>query len=298
MENTYSKNFILKRNTLNEDYKLFYFDNLTKTPHFDHLHNYYEFYFILEGGYDFLIDGRNYPVHAGDLLVIPPMKHHHLLNTASNSRNRQFVLFMNTSFIKEIAYEHPDILFISNYVIEENEFLIRIKDSAFHNLQARFIHLFEEIKSNYLCNNLESNISVISLLVYINRVVYEPLNVEVIPFYNELSVDLCNYINNNLNEDLSLDTLSSMFFMSKPHISHVFKKQMGISIYQFILQKRLTLGRNCLVSDIPINQIHLHCGFQNYSSFFKAFKKEFGISPRQYKKNHSLPIGFSFAQQK
>lgn len=298
MENTYLKNFVSNRKTLTKNYELYYFNDLTDTPHYDHLHNYYEFYFFIEGSSDFVIEGRNYPVSTGDLLVLPPMNHHHLLSKTSNSRNRQFVLLINASFMKEIAYRHPDILFITNHVIEKNEFLVHIDDSAFNNLQARFIHLIEELKSNYLCNTLEGSLSVISLLVYMNRVVHEPLNVEKISFYNELSINLCNYINNNLNGDLSLDTLSSIFFMSKVHISHVFKKQMGISIYQFILQKRLSLGKNCLVSDTPISQVHLQCGFQNYSSFFKAFKKEFGISPKEYQKNHSLPIGFSFAQQK
>ena len=93
------------------------------------------------------------------------------------------------------------------------------------------------------------------------------------------------YINEHLTEDLSIKTLSEYFFMSRYYLMHSFKTCTGYSIHNFILQKRLIMANSLIKQGKPAAMASLECGFGDYSSFVKAFKKMFILSPKQHYKN-------------
>ena len=113
-----------------------------------------------------------------------------------------------------------------------------------------------------------------------------------VAYENVLYLNLCDYINNHLSEDLSLDKLASFFYSSKYHISHVFKDNMGISIHQYIIKKRLHASKNGILSGIPFTELYHQYGFSDYTSFYRAFKKEFGLSPKEFREQKGLPEGY------
>ena len=99
---------------------------------------------------------------------------------------------------------------------------------------------------------------------------------------------LCFYIDEHLSEDLSLERLAAELFVSKYHIAHVFKDEIGMSIHQYISKKRLARCREALLGDVPVTKVYLLFGFHDYSSFYRAFKKEYGISPKDFKELHTV----------
>ena len=100
--------------------------------------------------------------------------------------------------------------------------------------------------------------------------------------------NLIQYIEDHLDEDLSLEHLANEFYVSKYHIAHVFKDNIGLSIHQYITKKRLSICRDALLGQMEISEAYSRCGFKDYSSFFRAFKKEYGISPKEYRELHRL----------
>ena len=98
---------------------------------------------------------------------------------------------------------------------------------------------------------------------------------------------ILHYINENISQDLSLDKISSVFFISKYTISHKFKDFMKISYYQYVIQKRLSIGKQYLLEGMPANTVYKMCGFSDYACFYRAFKKEYGFPPSKLKKTHN-----------
>ena len=98
-----------------------------------------------------------------------------------------------------------------------------------------------------------------------------------------LYANLVEYIENHLEEELSLERLAEEFYVSKYHIAHVFKDNIGLSIHQYITKKRLLLCEEAIRAKMNITDVYQTYGFGDYSSFYRAFKKEYGISPKEYR---------------
>ena len=87
----------------------------------------------------------------------------------------------------------------------------------------------------------------------------------------------------NLSTDLSLDNTAKMFYISKSTISNTFRKEMGISFYRYVTQRRLVASKNMILENTQLETIANQVGFSDYSSFYRTFKSEYGISPRQFR---------------
>ena len=93
---------------------------------------------------------------------------------------------------------------------------------------------------------------------------------------------LIEYINENLDRKLSLDEVAARFYISRGTVNKLFRESMGSSFYRYVTQRRLALARALINEGKSMKNAGLRCGFSDYSTFYKAFKKEYGISPREF----------------
>ena len=74
--------------------------------------------------------------------------------------------------------------------------------------------------------------------------------------------------------------MAARFFVSKYHLSHEFSRAVGIGVYRYVMLKRLLIAKQLLVEGTPPGEVYALCGFRDYTNFYRAFKAEYGISPR------------------
>lgn len=94
-----------------------------------------------------------------------------------------------------------------------------------------------------------------------------------------------DYLDHSYDKNISLDELSSLFFISKFHLSREFKRIYGITIGNYLLIKRISTAKNLLrFTQDPVESISRLCGFVDTGYFIKVFKKSEGMTPNQYRK--------------
>lgn len=98
--------------------------------------------------------------------------------------------------------------------------------------------------------------------------------------------DVFRYIHMHLTEDLTLEQLEKEFFISRYHICREFKKMTGQTPHAYIVKARLDLCCKYIEQGIPIREVYEKGGFGGYNHFFRAFKKEYHMTPMEYYKNY------------
>ena len=96
-----------------------------------------------------------------------------------------------------------------------------------------------------------------------------------------LEQELVQYINENLDKPLTLAVLCNQFYLSRAQLCRFFKDMLGTSVGKYINAKRMVLAQRLILQGHKPSSIFPQCGYQNYTSFFRAYCKFFGHSPKE-----------------
>jgi len=268
---------------LSKDFELYYYEDRSLSKVEIHTHGYYEFCFFLEGDVLMQIGEDIYPFRFGDIMLIPPEISHKAIIQSQRVPYRRFVLWISQEYLDYLIQFSPAYLYVIQYAEKHNCYLFHTDRIAFNSVQSKLLRLLEEMHSNHFGRGAKINLCAEDLILHINRLIYEQNNPKKSTSELSLYQLLLEYIEEHIEEDLSLEKLADEFFVSKYHIAHVFKDNTGLSIHQYITKKRLGLCREAILGKMNISEAYQMFGFGDYSSFYRAFKKEYGISPKDFR---------------
>lgn len=281
MTNSLKSEFTGRQQMIREDFELYYYSDTYLDPVQPHSHSCYEIYFFLEGNVR-MQAGSRMELSPGDFLVIPPETLHYPLFGGWGTPYRRIVLWISSRLWKELQAKSRCFCWMEKWPAQGNcRFSCRARDAG--KIRNRIFELMEEMQSGSYGTEVEQRLLLERLLLDLNRVIYEKLHPQE---QRNLSVfeRICRYVEMNLAGELSLDRIAGEFYLSKYHIAHLFKENSGMSLHQYILKKRLESCRGKLAEQMPISQVYALYGFRDYSSFFRAFRKEYGMSPKEYRR--------------
>ena len=118
----------------------------------------------------------------------------------------------------------------------------------------------------------------LELMVEVNRVCRGGHQVQAASGDSKV-VALLQYLNLHLTEELTIDQLSERFYVSKYHMMRRFRRETGYSIHGYVTEKRLLLAQRLLAQGASPSEVGAQVGYQDYSTFSRAYKKQFGRGP-------------------
>ena len=240
-----------------------------------HTHSQAEIYFFLRGGGIFHIEGSEYPLEPGDLLVMQPAESHYIELDCSQPYERKMIHF-DTSVLRTID---PDGLLLE-------PILNRLpgKQNLYKAFQFRGgspAHYFDTILSGEPAPQVGFFAGMVPLLHELcairSRQTQEP---ELAP--DTLAYRILRYLNDNLTKPITLQDICREFFISRSQLCRLFREASGVTVKHYLTVKRLVYARQRIEAGEPATHAYLACGFNDYSSFYRAYVKYFGTAPTKH----------------
>lgn len=267
----------------NKPYEIFhYYDSYVKEVGTHH-HDFYELYCFVGGDVNYVIEGRSYALKSGDILLISPSELHKM-STRSVMKYERYVLWMSEGFLTRLSTSESNLLRPFEKAAKRGRNLIRLSKKDKEKALSLLRECFESSQKEYSYgNDILAQSKVAELLILLEN--------EELPEQKEKNEDdvikekLLIYINEHLtDQELSIDLIAQSVFLSKSRIMHIFKESVDCPIHQYIIKKRLVLAKEYLAKNEHVIDVYEKCGFSDYNSFFRSFKKEYGITPKEYSK--------------
>lgn len=278
-----AQSFDPRQNMLAQNYEIFHYRDASMDSVAVHHHDFYEIYLFLGGNVEYSIEGRNYALQSGDLLLISPMELHQPRVSLDKEPYERIVLWVDKTFLSALSTGETSLTRCFDTSLPTHTNLLRLSRAQRASISAKLGELVRESYGDDYGRDLASRGILLQLLVEVNRLALEEQRrYEAEDRSAPLMAQVLGYINEHYCEELSLDGLAGRFYISKYHLAHEFNRLVGTSVYRYIILKRLIIAKQMLSGGVPPTDVYQNCGFGDYANFYRAFKAEYGTSPKEF----------------
>lgn len=239
-----------------------------------HYHNECELYVNISGEVNFWVEGTIYPLVHGSIIITRPHELHHCLFN-SKKPHKHYCFRFHDNGNRELLK-----IFFDREKGKEN--LIVLNDDKTELLISLCKNLSQEDNSPF--DTLYSFLTILKLLKESGQKERSDKN-----RFDSYVAEAIKYINANLSDDITVKMIAQHVNVSVNTLENHFNKQLHLSPYAFLQQKRLLYASELLIEGKSVLDAAMYSGFPDYSHFISLFKKHFGITPNKFKKQHTPP---------
>lgn len=245
-------------------------------------HPKYEMFILLDGDVTMLINSTRYHITNGAVVLLTSKDLHISINNVSTVYKRITIMF-DHHMLQMFNSSNTNLLkcFKRDAAGTGNIFYLSPEQMEFVITQARIIADCQG--STQYGDDLEATASLIHLLININRICQEKGKTQRPLETSPLIENIVQFVNQHIEEDLSIGRIAQSLSYSESYISSLFSKQMGVSLKRYILTRQTAHAKTLIRDGLPMMTVCARCGFNDYSNFSRTFREINGLSPREYK---------------
>ena len=249
-----------------------------------HQHVCYELYLHIANGMFYQLGEQIIPLHPYELIVIAPGQNHGVVSPHALKKYERLIVKIRPELFSKLGREGLEAKRIIDQYCSgpRRQICLTPRDSFFLRSIAE-----NTVSSNEAFTPMERMKAMGCLCVLISKLcqtLCESSSGSMSDLRDHLMQEVHDYIQQRFTEDCSLDTLAAQFNVSKYNLSHRFSETHGISLHQFVLRCRISYAQMLIQQGEPLVNIYAQCGFNDYSSFVRAFVRVVGSNPRDWKK--------------
>ena len=257
-----------------------------KNPIDFHFHDFHKILLFLKGNASYCIEGRTYDLKPNDIVFVPAGEVHRPI-LHDESTYERIIIYIAKGYLDQHRDDSYDLSRCLQEAHQKQAHVLRVPAFETTRLGQIVRELRHSLHSTEYTNELYHKLLFLEFMIQLNRAaIHNGIEFITTSSSNKKIIQLLDYINEHLTEDITIDSLSETFFISRYHLMHAFKEETGYTIGDYLTTKRLLLARELIRQGNPITDTCYECGFHSYSSFSRAYKKNFGCAPRA---EHSLP---------
>ena len=272
---------------LSGDYRLFHLTDSGPRDFDPHYHDFCKILILISGSVDYIVEGRTYEPEPGDLVLVNRGEIH-CPHVKDGQPYERVILYLSPAFLQEYSLSDPlDQCFRTAQYRHSS--VIRPGGEDRTGLLSLLQTLERALdRPGEFAGPLYARILLLEFLIFLNRAALDAQTAYVHTGAMDYRVSgLISYINGHLGEELSIGLLAGECCLSPYHMMRLFRQETGCTIGNYINQKRLAFARELILSGREnATSACYAAGFSNYSTFLRAYKRQFGSTPRK-----SRPVG-------
>lgn len=236
-----------------------------------HAHELYELLLFISGDVTYIVEGALYHPKPYDILIFDIAETHKVIIN-SDALYERTVLKMDKTLFDSIDPEGELFLPFSsrdrgqNNLIDSTLFSDNLWRLCLGRLQTEGISKLQCLSG---------------ILPLLNEICEITRNFNTTPHSQSLSGAILQYVNDNITSHLIPEEIAEKFYISKTTLYTLLKKSTGTTFHDYVTAKRLIIARELLHLGNKPTYVAAHCGFPEYTTFFRLYKKRFGESPKQ-----------------
>lgn len=239
--------------------------------------DFFEAILVTAGSSVIIVEGRASIITKGDIVLISPAEMFCFDNSSSEDFEAISVC-LSVKYTAKLSTEKSDLSTCFRKTSAAKCNVLKCNEKYFK----RFVTLVRlaTASKQVFGRDIMEKVNVATFLVTLNRLTYELISDGTI---EETLIDkIVSYVENNLNKELTLDSVAKQFNLSTSRLTHFFKDETKVSLYRFITQKRLAKAKNLLGNGYGIKEAANMSGYNDISNFYRAFKEAFNTTPKEY----------------